>query len=92
MTGEKDGIKAEIALVYTDGWTWNSHSYVNNFETRVGGSHCDGFRAGLAEAYNKFLKERLQKEEYSAKIKINCDDAAKRAVCGHKNKCSGIQL
>ena len=66
LTGEKDGIKAEIAMVYTDGYDWNNRSYVNNFETRCGGSHCDGFRAGLADVYNKFLKDN---------VKVNKDDA-----------------
>ena len=56
LSGEKDGIEAEIAMFYADSLDWNSRSYVNDIETRFGGSHCDGFRAGLAEAYNKFLK------------------------------------
>ena len=56
LTGEKDGIKADIAMVYADSYSWDCRSYINNFETKRGGSHCDGFRAGLAEAYNKFLK------------------------------------
>ena len=73
LSGEKDGVKAEIAMVYTDSCSWHCRSYVNNFETRCGGSHCDGFRAGLADAYNKFLKER---KPDSTQIKINRDDAA----------------
>ena len=76
LSGEKDGVKVEIAMIYTDNCSWNSRSYVNNFETRCGGSHCDGFRAGLADAYNKFLKECKQQDSDSAKIKINCVDAA----------------
>jgi DNA gyrase subunit B len=74
LSGEKDGVKAEIAMVYTDSCSWNCRSYVNNFETRCGGSHCDGFRAGLADVYNKFLKDRLEQD--SEQIKINGDDDA----------------
>ena len=74
LSGEKDGIKAEIAMAYANGCSWNCRSYVNNFETRCGGSHCDGFRAGLADVYNKFLKDRLEQD--SEQIKINRDDAA----------------
>ena len=73
LSGEKDGVKAEIAMVYTDSFSWNCRSYVNNFETRCGGSHCDGFRAGLADAYNKFLKDCKPDSE---QIKINGDDAS----------------
>ena len=74
LSGEKDGVKAEIAMVYTDSCSWHCRSYVNNFETRCGGSHCDGFRAGLADVYNKFLKDRLEQD--SEQIKINRDAAA----------------
>ena len=73
LSGENDGVKAEIAMVYTDSCSWQCRSYVNNFETRCGGSHCDGFRAGLADVYNKFLKDRLEQD--SEQIKINRDDA-----------------
>ena len=73
LSGEKDGVKAEIAMVYTDSCSWHCRSYVNNFETRCGGSHCDGFHAGQADVYNKFLKDRLEQD--SEQIKINRDDA-----------------
>ena len=73
LSGEKYGVKAEIAMVYTDSCSWHCRSYVNNFETRCGGSHCDGFRAGLADVYNNFLKDRLEQD--SEQIKINRDDA-----------------
>ena len=73
LSGEKDGIKADIAMAYADSYSWNCRSYVNNFETRCGGSHCDGFRAGLADIYNKFLKDPLEQD--SEQIKINRDDA-----------------
>ena len=71
LSGEKDGVKVEIAMIYTDNCSWNSRSYVNNFETRCGGSHCDGFRAGLADAYNKFLKDCKPDSE-----QIKGDDAS----------------
>ena len=71
LTGEKDGIKADIAMAYTDSYSWNCRSYVNNFETKRGGSHCDGFRAGLADAYNKFLKDCKPDSE-----QIKGDDAS----------------
>ena len=60
-------------MVYTDSCSWHCRSYVNNFETRCGGSHCDGFRAGLADVYNKFLKDCKPDSE---QIKINGDDAS----------------
>ena len=74
LSGEKDGVKADIAMVYADSYSWDCRSYINNFETKRGGSHCDGFRAGLADVYNKFLKDRLEQD--SEQIKINRSDAA----------------
>ena len=74
LSGEKDGVKADIAMVYADSYSWDCRSYINNFETKRGGSHCDGFRAGLADVYNKFLKNRLEQD--SEQIKINRNDAA----------------
>ena len=73
LSGEKDGVKAEIAMFYTDSRFLACRSYVNNFETRCGGSHWDGFHAGLADVYNKFLKGRLKQD--SEQIKINRYDA-----------------
>ena len=71
LSGEKDGVKADIAMVYADSYSWDCRSYINNFETKRGGSHCDGFRAGLADAYNKFLKACKPDSE-----QIKGDDAA----------------
>ena len=71
LTGEKDGIKADIAMVYADSYSWDCRSYINNFETKRGGSHSDGFRTGLADAYNKFLKACKPDSE-----QIKGDDAA----------------
>ena len=77
LTGEKNGIKADVAMVYTDSYSWKCRSYVNNFETRCGGSHCDGFRVGLADVYNKFLKDDIKVnnrdavEGLCAVIKVN---------------------
>ena len=46
LAGEKGNVKVEIAMFYISSCNTEIRSYVNNFETRCGGSHCDGFRAG----------------------------------------------
>jgi DNA gyrase subunit B len=54
MTGEKQGIPVEIAMVYNDSYNENLHSYVNNINTHEGGTHLAGFRSGLTRTLKKY--------------------------------------
>ena len=56
ITGEKDGIEVEIALQYTDTYSENIISFVNNVKTSDGGSHEVGFKSGLTKVYNEYAK------------------------------------
>ena len=47
MEGEKNGIPVEISMQYNTSFSENLHSYVNNINTREGGTHLSGFRSGL---------------------------------------------
>ena len=53
MTGEKNGIPVEVAMVYNTSFAENLHSYVNNINTHEGGTHLSGFRRGLT--HKKYL-------------------------------------
>ena len=55
LAGEKGNVKVEIAMFYISGRNTEIRSYVNNFAFQRGGSHCDGLRAGLADAFNEYL-------------------------------------
>jgi DNA gyrase subunit B len=61
---ETDRTQVEVAMQYTDGYTENIHTYVNNINTAEGGTHLIGFKSALVRAMNnharkmKFLKER----------------------------------
>lgn len=57
LEGENDGIKVEIAFAYTDGYTENISSFVNNIPTTEGGTHEYGFKT----AYTKVLNEYARK-------------------------------
>ncbi len=63
----KDGVTVEIALQYNEGYTENIFCFVNNINTRDGGSHLVGFKAALTRAANKFAKDAglLKKEGMS---------------------------
>lgn len=72
IEGEKDTIKVEIALQYNDKYDEKVLSYVNNINTREGGTHLTGFRTGLSRVINtqlqkntKLLKKYEEKLEQS---------------------------
>jgi len=57
MEGEKNGIPVEIAMQYNTTFAENLHSYVNNINTREGGTHLAGFRSGMTRTLKKYADE-----------------------------------
>jgi DNA gyrase subunit B len=61
---EKDGIQAEVALQYNEGYNESVYSYANNINTIEGGTHLSGFRSALTRAINQYAKtNNLLKEK-----------------------------
>jgi DNA gyrase subunit B len=58
IESEREGIVVEVALQYNDGYTETIFSFVNNINTREGGTHLIGFKSALTRTLNGFI-ERL---------------------------------
>jgi DNA gyrase subunit B len=56
----------EVALQYNDGYNENIQSFVNNVNTKEGGTHVAGFRSALTRCVNGFIQSNMQ-----GKIKEN---------------------
>ncbi|MBI9107156.1 MAG: DNA topoisomerase (ATP-hydrolyzing) subunit B [Spirochaetales bacterium] len=63
----KDMVGVEIAFEFNDGYTENIFSFVNNINTRDGGTHLAGFKAALTRTFNDFLK----KSKFAKKVDEN---------------------
>lgn len=56
FAGEKDSVQYEVALQYTDGYSENIFSYVNNIHTQEGGTHEVGFKTALTRVINDYAR------------------------------------
>ena len=64
ITGEQSDVIVEVSLQYNDGYEESIYSYVNDINTREGGTHLDGFKNALTFVMNKALdnNEKLFKK------------------------------
>ncbi|MBP7494860.1 MAG: DNA topoisomerase (ATP-hydrolyzing) subunit B [Spirochaetales bacterium] len=53
----KDDLTLELALEYNDGFNETLFTFVNNINTREGGTHLIGFKSALTRTLNDFLKK-----------------------------------
>jgi len=54
IEGEKDEVPIDVAFQYTDSYTENIMTYVNNINTIEGGTHLSGLRTALTRTLNNY--------------------------------------
>ena len=60
----KDDSELEVAIEYNDGFNESIFCFVNNINTREGGTHLVGFKSALTRTFNDLLK----KSKYAKKM------------------------
>ena len=56
--GKQDGMEIEFSGQYSDGYSENLVSFVNNVRTGDGGTHESGARSGFTRAFNDYAKKQ----------------------------------
>lgn len=54
VKGKEENIEVDVALQYNDGYTENIYSFVNNINTREGGTHLRGLRMALSKVFTEY--------------------------------------
>ncbi|WP_457573609.1 DNA topoisomerase (ATP-hydrolyzing) subunit B [Desulfolithobacter sp.] len=77
--GEKDQVQVEICFQYFDGYSERLFSFVNNINTREGGTHVAGFRAALTKCINRYASDDTVPKNLRAKM--GGDDVREGLTC-----------
>lgn len=54
VIGKEENVEVEVAIQYNTTFSENIHSYVNNINTREGGTHVAGFRRAVNREFKKY--------------------------------------
>ncbi len=67
-SGTREDVAVEVCLEYNDGYVETIFSFVNNINTREGGTHLTGFRAALTRTLNDFLKKSRHGKKFTESL------------------------
>ena len=79
LVGERDNVQVDICFQYIDGYTERLFSFVNNINTKEGGSHVAGFRAALTKCINRYANDDIAPK--NLKEKMEGDDVREGLSC-----------
>ncbi len=76
---EKPEAEIELAMQYDEGFSENTHTFVNNINTHEGGTHLTGLKAALTRTLNDYAKKNnlLKKADQS----LSGDDVREGMTC-----------
>ena len=57
VTGKEDNVEVEVAMQYNTSFSESIYSFVNNINTREGGTHVAGFRRAVNREFSKYAEE-----------------------------------
>lgn len=57
LSGSRDDVEVEVAIQYNDTYNEMMFSFVNDINTREGGTHLVGFKSALTRTLNEYLKK-----------------------------------
>ena len=79
LTGERDNVQVEVGFQYFNGYSERLFSFVNNINTREGGTHVAGFRAALTKCINRYASDDVVPK--NLKEKMGGDDVREGLTC-----------
>lgn len=79
ISGVKDNVEVDIALQHFDGYSERLLSFVNNINTKEGGSHVAGFRSALTKCINRYASDDMIPK--SMREKMGGDDVREGLTC-----------
>lgn len=56
VNGKEDNVEVEVALQYNTSFQENIYSFVNNINTREGGTHVNGFRRAINRVFSNYAE------------------------------------
>lgn len=80
VQGEVENVPVELAMQYNSAYSENVHSYVNNINTREGGTHISGFRRALTRCFKNYA-EKNKIIKANSKIQVSGEDFREGMTC-----------
>jgi DNA gyrase subunit B len=75
----RDNVEVEVAFQHFDGYAERLFSFVNNINTREGGSHVAGFRAAMTKCINRYANDDMIPK--NMREKMGGDDVREGLTC-----------
>jgi DNA gyrase subunit B len=68
VSGKEDNVEVEVAMQYNTSYSEIIYSFVNNINTREGGTHVNGFRRAINRIFTKYGEENGMFKKLKFKI------------------------